>query len=177
MHRAVLSNQALAQRRGLYEVLSIIGYLVALALCLLCVFNWVENAAFVFFCTAIWALFSVCVVARLWWTNPVNRKERVLEYPETWVDSETTSRNESPAFQNMVAALAEPEPVIETRPAEPFADPAASAEVVSASSFEKIRARAEQLKQYRDARLMRHKQKRSTQRSANRNLSAYLHKL
>lgn len=89
IHRAVLKNQALAQRRSLYELLSIIAYLVAASLCLFSALNWTGHTRFILFCTAIWALFSLCVVVRLWWTNPANKPDRVLEFPENWEDSAT----------------------------------------------------------------------------------------
>ncbi|MFK7861594.1 MAG: hypothetical protein AB8B64_22460 [Granulosicoccus sp.] len=173
IHRAVYRNQALAQRRSLYELLSIIGYLVAVALCLFSVLSWVDHSRFVYACTAIWAVFSLGVVLRLWWTNPANKTGRVLEFPDTWEESADMASTDSATVSTLAIARAQaasdPSPAVATW--------RSKAEPAPVSSFEKIKARAAQLQQYRHARLLRYKQKRSTTRLANSNLSAYLQKL
>ena len=82
VHRAVLLNSGFVQRRLLFEGLSLLGFVVAIALTLLSVLMWVRNPAFVIACTTLWFLLCLVVVVRIWRGNRNRVNKRVLELPE-----------------------------------------------------------------------------------------------
>jgi len=168
IHRAILANQALAQRRSFYEMLCIITYLVALALCLFSVVNWAGNYRFVILCTGLWVLFCIAVLVRLWWINPVNKNDPVLEFPDNWEDMAEADQHNGAALakRRHAAALA----------ASMAASTNSNVQELPLSSFDKLRARAANLKRYKHARLVRYEKKRSTTSPAKSNLSTYVQK-